>query len=130
MDHWVGLAYKIYGGVGLVSVFDIKMLGTTVLLAVVVFINYYTLAMAKKGQVPDAASINVVPIPVRGSFALILFGISITATVPDAMIIASVVLRYQINISKVALHKYFMALGPFSNMKRFSSKKKFFVLYY
>ena len=73
MGHWVGLAYKIYGGVDLVSVFDIKMLGTTVLLAVVVFINYYTLAMAKKGQVPDAASINVVQIPVRGSFALILF---------------------------------------------------------
>ena len=129
MDHWVGLAYKIYGGVDLVSVFDIKMLGTTVLLAVVVFINYYTLAMAKKGQVPDAASINVVPIPVRGSFALILFGIAITATVPYAMIIASIVLRYQINISKVALHKCFMAWGPFSNMKRFSSKKKFFVLY-
>ena len=130
MDHWVGFAYKIYGGVDLVWVFDIKMLGASVLLAVVVFINYYALSMVKKGQVPDAASINVVPIPVRRSFALILFGIAITAIEPYTMIIASIVLRYQINISKVALHKYFMALGPFSNMKRFSSKKKFFVLYY
>ena len=129
MDHWVGLAYKIYGWRGFSLGIRYKDAWCHSTFSSSYFHQLLYAGAAKKGQVPDAASINVVPIPVRGSFALILFGIAITATAQYAMIIASIVSRYQVNISKVALHKCFMAWGPFSNMKRFSSKKKFFVLY-
>ncbi len=60
-----------------------KMLGATVLLGVVVFINYYMPAMAKKGQAPDPTIMKVVPMLSRGSLVLVLLGIAITTTALD-----------------------------------------------
>ena len=50
---WVtgfGLAYRVYGGMNLGLAFNIKLLGATGLLGVVIFINTYPQAMAKKGR--------------------------------------------------------------------------------
>ena len=64
VDLWttgVGLSYQIYGETDLGWAFKMKMLSFTGLLAVVVFVNYYMLAMAKKGRAPDPTSIYALP---------------------------------------------------------------------
>ena len=78
-----GLAYQIYGSMDLGWAFNMKMLGATVLLGVVVFINYYMPAMAKKGQAPDPTIMKVGPMLARGSLVLVLLGIAITTTALD-----------------------------------------------
>ena len=69
-----GLAYKIYGRMDLGWAFNIKMPLATVLLAVVVFINYYMLIMAKNGQMPDTTIMKVVPILACSFLVLVPFG--------------------------------------------------------
>ena len=68
-----GLAYKIYGGMDLGRTFNIKMLGATVHLAVVIFINYYMLIVAKNGQVSGTTIIKVTPIRARRSIMFVPF---------------------------------------------------------
>jgi hypothetical protein len=64
----------------LLWVTGIGLLGATVLLAVIVFMNYYLPAMAKKAQAPDPMIMKVVPMVGRASMVLALLGIAITTT--------------------------------------------------
>ena len=57
-----------------------KILSFTVLLAVVVFVNYYMLAMAKKGRAPDPTIIEALPMHAWGSLVLVLLEIENTTT--------------------------------------------------
>ena len=70
----LGLAYRIYGVMDLGWAFNIKVLGAIVHLAVVVFINYYMLIIAKNGQVPDTTTVKFVQFFSRNSFMWVLFG--------------------------------------------------------
>ena len=52
-----------------------KMFGAVVLLAVVVSINYYVPAMAKKAQAPDPTIMKSIPMLAPSSLVLVLLGI-------------------------------------------------------
>ena len=52
------------------------MLRAKVLLAVIVFINYYMPIMAKNGQLPNTSTMEGIPIPARSSLVLVLFGVA------------------------------------------------------
>ena len=77
----IGLVSQIYdGSMNLGRAFNMKLLGATVLLAVIVFMNYYLPAMAEKGQAPDPRIMKVLPMVGRASMILVLLGIAITTT--------------------------------------------------
>ena len=75
-----GLAYKIYGGMNLGWAFNMKLLGATVLLGVVIFANVYPPSKFKKGEVPDPKIMRIVPMSARSSLVLVLLGIAITTS--------------------------------------------------
>ena len=75
-----GLAYGIYDGMNLGLAFNIKLLGATALLGVVIFMNVYPSAMAKKGQSPNPKLIKIMPMVARSALVLVLLGIAVTTT--------------------------------------------------
>ena len=75
-----GLAYKIYGGMNVGWAFNMKLLGATVLLGVVIFGNVYPPSKFKKGEVPDPKIMRIVPMIARSSLVLVLLGIAITTS--------------------------------------------------
>jgi hypothetical protein len=75
-----GLAYGIYGGMNLGLAFNIKLLGATALLGVVIFMNVYPLAMAKKSQSPNPKLMKIMPMVARSALVLVLLGIAVTTT--------------------------------------------------
>ena len=75
-----GLAYGIYGGMNLGLAFNIKLLGATALLGVVIFMNVYPSAMAKKGQSPNLKLMKIMPMVARSALVLVLLGIAVTTT--------------------------------------------------
>ena len=75
------LAYRVYGGMNLGLAFNIKLLGATALLGVVVFMNFYPAAMAKKGQAPNPKLMKIMPMVARSALVLVLVGIAVTTTV-------------------------------------------------
>ncbi|WP_347824316.1 hypothetical protein [uncultured Planktomarina sp.] len=80
---WVtgfGLAYRVYGGMNLGLAFNIKLLGATGLLGVVIFINTYPQAMAKKGQALNPKLMKILPMVARSALVLVLVGIAVTTT--------------------------------------------------
>ena len=80
---WVtgfGLAYRIYGGMNLGLAFNIKLLGATGLLGVVIFMNIYPQAMAKKGQALNPKLMKILPMVARSALVLVLVGIAVTTT--------------------------------------------------
>ncbi|MDT2071512.1 MAG: hypothetical protein RMX67_09305 [Planktomarina sp.] len=80
---WVtgfGLAYRVYGSMNLGLAFNIKLLGATALLGVVVFMNTYPPALAKKGQAPNPKLMRILPMVLRSALVLVLVGIAVTTT--------------------------------------------------
>ena len=80
---WVtgfGLAYRVYGSMNLGLAFNIKLLGATALLGVVVFMNTYPPALAKKGQAPNPKLMRILPMVLRSALVLVLVGIAVTIT--------------------------------------------------
>ena len=75
-----GLAYSIYGGMNLGLAFNIKLLGATALLGVVVFMNVYPSAMAEKGQSTNPKLMKIMPMVARSALVLVLVGIAVTTT--------------------------------------------------
>ena len=75
-----GLAYRVYGGMNLGLAFHVKLLGATALLGVVVFMNVYPAAMAKKGQAPNPKLMKIMPMVARSALVLVLVGIAVTTT--------------------------------------------------
>ena len=75
-----GLTYHIYGGFNLGWAFHMKMLGATLLLGVISFLNLHLSARAKIGMPPDPIVMKIVPMVARGSLVIVLLGIGIVTT--------------------------------------------------
>jgi hypothetical protein len=60
--------------------FQLKLLGASVLLAVITFLNYHLADSAKKGSPPNPKIMNAIPYIARTSLALVLIGIAVVTT--------------------------------------------------
>ena len=76
-----GLTYHIYGGFNLGWAFHMKMLGATILLGAISFLNLHLYARTKKGMPTDPKVVKIVPMVARGSLVIVLLGIAIVTTV-------------------------------------------------
>jgi hypothetical protein len=61
------MAAKLYDSFNVGWVFNIKLSGTTILLAAIVSINYYLTAMARKNLPPNPKITKVIPTIPRSS---------------------------------------------------------------
>lgn len=57
-----------------------KLVGATILLGAISYLNYYLTARTKAGLPPDPVVMKVIPMAARGSLVLVLLGIAITTT--------------------------------------------------
>ena len=76
----IALGYLIYGSLSMGWAFHMKLVGATVLLGAVCFLNYHLTARRKAGIPPDQTVMKVVPMASRGGLVLVLLGIAITTT--------------------------------------------------
>lgn len=76
----IGLTNQLYGSFNLGWAFHLKLLGATVLLLVITFLNFHLADSAKKGTPPNPKIMNVTPYIARTSLVAILIGIAIVTT--------------------------------------------------
>ena len=76
----IPLTYHIYGSFNLGWAFYSKLLGATVLLGVVVFLNIHLSNRAKHGIPPDPKIMKIVPPITRTSLVIVLIGIAVLTT--------------------------------------------------
>lgn len=76
----IALGYLIYGSLSMGWAFHMKLVGATVLLGAVSFLNYHLTARRKAGIAPDQTVMKVIPMASRGGLVLVLLGIAITTT--------------------------------------------------
>ena len=74
------LTNQIYGSFNLGWAFHLKLLGATILLLVIAFLNFHLAMSAKKGTPPNPKIMNAIPYIARSSLAAILVGIAIVTT--------------------------------------------------
>ena len=74
------LTNLIYGSFNLGWGFHLKLLGASVLLLVVAFLNFLLADSAKKGTPPNPKIMNVVPYIARSSLVAVLIGIAVVTT--------------------------------------------------
>ena len=80
---WVtgfGLTHLVYGGFAIGWAFHIKLLGATILLGAISFLNIHLTSRSKAGLPPDPSVTKIIPIVSRGALLLVLLGIAITTT--------------------------------------------------
>ena len=75
-----GLTYEIYGSFSLGWAFHMKLLGATLLLIAISFLNFHLSHSAKNATPPNPKVMKTIPIIARGSLALILIGIAIVTS--------------------------------------------------
>ena len=76
----IALGYQLYGGLSMGWAFHMKLLGATILLGAIAFLNYHLTARRKAGLPPDQMVMKLIPVAARGSLVLVLLGIAITTT--------------------------------------------------
>ena len=76
----IALGYLIYGSLSMGWAFHMKLVGATVLLGAVCFLNYHLTARRKAGIPLDETVMKVIPMASRGGLVLVLLGIAITTT--------------------------------------------------
>lgn len=76
----IALGYLIYGGLSMGWAFHMKLLGATILLGAISYLNYHLTVRRKAGLPPDQTVMKVIPMAARGSLVLVLLGIAITTT--------------------------------------------------
>jgi uncharacterized membrane protein len=76
----VPLTYQVYGSFDLGWAFHLKLLGATVLLGAVAFLNLHLAAQARSGNPPNPKVMKLVPPVARTSLVLVLLGIAILTT--------------------------------------------------
>ena len=76
----IALTYQIYGGFDLGWAFHLKLLGASLLLIVICFLNIHLSNSAKKGVPPNPKITKIVPMIARPSLALALIGVAILTT--------------------------------------------------
>ncbi len=80
---WVSgicLGYFIYGGLAMGWAFHMKLLGATILLGSISFLNLHLSLRSKAELLPDPSVVKIIPMVSRGALALVLLGIAITTT--------------------------------------------------
>ena len=76
----IPLTIKVYGTFDLGWPFHLKMIGATVLLAAVAFLNIHLTQQAKAGSPPNLKVMRVVPPVARTSLVLVLIGVAVFTT--------------------------------------------------
>ena len=76
----IGLGYLIYGGLGMGWAFHMKLLGATILLGSISFLNAHLTSTSKVGLPPNPSVMKIIPMISRGALVLVLLGIAITTT--------------------------------------------------
>ncbi len=76
----IALTYQIYGSFALGWAFHLKLLGASLLLIVICFLNIHLSQCAKKGVPPNPKLTKIVPMIARPSLALALIGVAILTT--------------------------------------------------
>ncbi|MGB1528147.1 MAG: hypothetical protein ACPG9H_03745, partial [Candidatus Puniceispirillaceae bacterium] len=76
----IGLSYLIYSGLAVGWAFHMKLLGATVLLGSVSFLNVHLSSTSKVGAMPNPFVMKVIPMISRGALVVVLLGIAITTT--------------------------------------------------
>ena len=76
----IGLGYLIYGGLAMGWAFHMKLLGATVLLGSISFLNFHLTSISKVGAPPNPSVMKITPMISRGALVLVLLGIAITTT--------------------------------------------------
>ena len=80
---WVtgfGLTHLVYDGLAMGWAFHMKLLGATVLLGTISFLNIHLISRSKAGLPPDTSIMKIIPMVSRGALVLVLLGIAITTT--------------------------------------------------
>ena len=75
-----GLTYEIYGSFSLGWAFHMKLLGATLLLLAISFLNFHLSQSAKNATLPNQKVMKVIPMIARGSLALVLIGIAMVTS--------------------------------------------------
>ncbi len=76
----IALTLSIYGSFNLGWAFHTKLLGATILLGVISFLNIHLAASAKNGTPPNPTVMKMAPMLARGGLVLVLFGIAVVTT--------------------------------------------------
>ena len=76
----IGLGYLIYGGLAMGWAFHMKLLGATILLVSISFLNFHLTSTSKVGAPPNPSVMKITPMISRGALVLVLLGIAITTT--------------------------------------------------
>ena len=76
----IGLGYLIYGGLAMGWAFHMKLLGATILLGSISFLNVHLTSTSKAGAPPNPSVMKIIPMISRGALVLVLLGIAITTT--------------------------------------------------
>ena len=76
----IALGYLIYGGLAMGWAFHMKLLGATLLLVAISFLNYHLTSRRKAGVPPDQTVMKLIPMASRAGLVLVLLGIAITTT--------------------------------------------------
>ena len=76
----IGLGYLIYGGLAMGWAFHMKLLGATILLGSISFLNFHLTSTSKVGAPPNPSVMKIIPMISRGALVLVLLGIAITTT--------------------------------------------------
>ena len=81
---WVtglGLTHLVYDSFNVGWAFHMKLLGATILLGSISFLNLHLSLSSKAETAPDPLIMKVIPMLSRGALVLVLLGIAITTTV-------------------------------------------------
>lgn len=76
----LGLQHTIYPGGGLGWAFSMKLIGATILLLTIAYLNFHLTTSAKAGKPPHPTVMKMAPMLSRGALVLVLAGIAITTS--------------------------------------------------
>lgn len=76
----IALTLNVYGSFALGWAFHLKLLGATILLFAVSFLNIHLSSKARLGMPPNPVVMRVVPMASRGGLVLVLLGIAVVTT--------------------------------------------------
>ena len=76
----LALTYEIYGSFSLGWAFHMKLLGASLLLLAISFLNFHLSQSAKNATAPNPTVLKLIPMIARGSLALVLIGIALVTS--------------------------------------------------
>ena len=76
----VHLTYEVYGTFDLGWAFRLKLLGATVLLGTIAFLNLHLTSQARSGNLPSPTVVQIIQTLARASLVIVLLGVAILTT--------------------------------------------------